>query len=323
MTNSDGGKSPSGSTTPKAAEGELEASPKSFVFVLESASMVDSGVMSMFASSKKRPRRHSPQPTLSCGLVSAAEIHATDVSNSDAFEFRGYLLYYPDALRWASVTNNRNRSQEIVPVLNVLLADQTGPVQMELWRQAAVDAFHNFELWTAEPFVPVPIVVSRFVVRNLARRNVMCFPPSRRIVSSNKTAIRRAPAGMQLPGSLAPTMYISDFSVLKREAPFIASVQGIVSAVEAESEAQSSGTPMRGFKLHAADGCYVRCLAYGRHVDNECLQAGNQIILYFCSAQSGLGSSSGQLWLYNESHIVRVKSGVAVPPATTLLDFDA
>jgi hypothetical protein len=72
-----------------------------------------------------------------------------------------------------------------------------------------------------------------------------------------------------------------------------------------------AGNPMQNFKLHDNTGSYVQCVACGRHVDNSGFAELNEVVLYFATALLGLSHSPGQLWMYDQSHIVC--SGVRVP----------
>ena len=88
--------------------------------------------------------------------------------------------------------------------------------------------------------------------------------------------------------------------------------------VERSSE---SGTPMKSFRLQNDVGRYVHCTVLGRHVDNSAIMAGNCVVVYFAKAAAGRGGNPGQLWLYEDSHVVFLSKRAALPPARMLLEL--
>ena len=78
---------------------------------------------------------------------------------------------------------------------------------------------------------------------------------------------------------------------------------------------------MKTFRLHDHSGRYVHCVALGRHVDNDCLAHLNEVVLYFATAKAGLNNGAGQLWMYDESHIVLVGNRYCVPPASICMEL--
>ena len=70
---------------------------------------------------------------------------------------------------------------------------------------------------------------------------------------------------------------------------------------------------MQAFQLVDGTGKYVSCLAHARHADQDTIEDGNEIIVYFASAQSGLSGNPGALWLYNEAHVVYLRHSTFCP----------
>ena len=100
-------------------------------------------------------------------------------------------------------------------------------------------------------------------------------------------------------------------------------ISGIVSTIGEEVVTQS-GKPMASFRLHDSSGRCCECKILGRHVGNTFLQEGSEVILFSTTAQSGLGRSSrlpGCLWVYDESHIIRLRERVHVPMAKETITF--
>ena len=56
----------------------------------------------------------------------------------------------------------------------------------------------------------------------------------------------------------------------------------------------------------------MNCFACGRHAGNEALCVGNEVILYFAQGNAS-GKGNGRLWMYDEGHIVQLRSACKVP----------
>ena len=72
-----------------------------------------------------------------------------------------------------------------------------------------------------------------------------------------------------------------------------------------DETASQNGNAMRSFALHDAGEHEVACVAFERHVDNETLANGIEVVLYVAVAQPGLHNKDGQLWLYDTCHVVQ------------------
>ena len=78
---------------------------------------------------------------------------------------------------------------------------------------------------------------------------------------------------------------------------------------------------MGGFRLHDYTGRFIMCIIYGRHVANDNIREGNEVVCLFTQARAGLGGGCGSLWLHNDSHVVKLRIDCAVPPARTQIDL--
>ena len=65
------------------------------------------------------------------------------------------------------------------------------------------------------------------------------------------------------------------------------------------------GNPLRPFDLMDKKGAYIHCIAFDRHVYDEILQNGNEIVVYFGTGRASIGSAVSGMYLYNEAVIVR------------------
>ena len=80
---------------------------------------------------------------------------------------------------------------------------------------------------------------------------------------------------------------------------------------------------MKGFKLQDNTGKYAQCVAFGRHVDNPIISDKKEVVLYFAQALAGRGNYTGQLWLYDESHVSMLRSECAAPSARQHIELRA
>ena len=78
---------------------------------------------------------------------------------------------------------------------------------------------------------------------------------------------------------------------------------------------------MQSFKVHDQRGQYLRCMTFGRHTENENIVVGNDIAIFFGTAQAGLKDDAGLFWLYDDAHIVRLEKGCNVRKETAAIDL--
>ena len=70
---------------------------------------------------------------------------------------------------------------------------------------------------------------------------------------------------------------------------------------------------MQAVQLVDATGNYVACLGHARHADSENIEDGNDVIVYFASAQPGLSNNPGSLWIDNDAHVVFLRKNTFTP----------
>ena len=76
------------------------------------------------------------------------------------------------------------------------------------------------------------------------------------------------------------------------------------------------------FHLYDFLGQSVLCTAVGRHVDNPTLIECSEITIYFAVALSGATSTMpGQLWIYDDAHLVALRHGCTVPASRAQVLF--
>ena len=278
----------------------------------------DGNVCSMLHSPKKQKagavvEEVGKTPT----YVDVKEIYESQ-SVSEAFVLEAYVLLRPEATRTVEVYDNKEGRKIPVSVANLLLTDGAGPVMLELWRDKAVEVVAFLEeavgAQDVEGEYPLLVEVKYFKVKEEPRR---CLVNMRRIASVDRTELRILEQGTR-PSvknveqwKPAESMYTKDFTLLQKACPYTVHICAVIAEVT-EKKPSSTGTPMRSFQIVDEKGRFVNCFACGRHVENETLCVGNEVILYFAQGTAS-GKGNGRLWIYDEGHIVKLRSSCKVP----------
>ena len=283
--------------------------------------------MDMFSSPAKRRRQSGTQASAQSPLVemTAAEIHKKDVLSSERLSFVGFLLEVPGEDRYVKVYNKREKAEENVSVLTCLFADVTGPILFDLWREA-VQTFRNTVSQNSSNTNLLLFKITDFAVRSMSSKNRACYPTCKKMVATEKTVCELLTSS-SLPSvnprgnlTLDRTLMLSDFGSLRKALPFIANVRGVVATTEPESESQS-GVPMKSFQMHDKRGQYLNCMMFGRHVANELIVVGNDVAIFFGTAQNGLNNSAGSFWLYDDAHVILLERNCIVLKETVAIDL--
>ena len=247
------------------------------------------------------------------------QLHTQDLSGSDSVELTVVVLNHSEELRWTTVTDRMTKAQSQVPIVSVMLADSSGPILLELWRDGAENALRDLVGWSSASNDELVWVEVRYAWCLAIQGRVI--PVVRKMVANERTTIVRCepPA---IPPSASPSaeLYAVDFDCLHGTVPFTVCLRGTVTSVQEETISQA-GNPVKYFKLHDQIGKFVHCVAFGRHVANKCIVECNDVVLYFANAVAGLNGASGQLWMFDESHIVVVGVRFSVPPAKICMEL--
>ena len=176
----------------------------------DAISISGSSSSSFFASPKKRARtRGTPNPEVGAELrvVTAQQFHTQDACNSDAFLFRGAVLNLEEP-RMVSITDRKTKSQMEIAIVSILLADSTGPITMELWREQAEIVFRNLNLWTGESNDTVWVEVRHMWCR--AEKGI-CIPSMRKLVGNDRTSVTQCALVPVTATSISESLHIRDF----------------------------------------------------------------------------------------------------------------
>ena len=277
----------------------------------------------MFTSPQKK--RRSLESTASEAVLrswSVAELQQVQEQGlGEHNELECFLLFVPGQPRLVQAKATRRSPAGQVAVITVVLADRTGPICMDLWRDAAEALLRDVESWQHDAEGPWLVHISNFALRGDSR--VRSATPYLKLVSVDKTCVRRLaqPTKKWLSDSsvhCSPLLFTRDFGCLEQAVPFRVSLAGIVRDVSPISESQN-GNPMRSFKLQDVSGRYVFCQVLGRHAEHPALEALHEVVLYFAMAQAALSHGPGQLWVYDDCHILSLSSNATASVPRTLV----
>ena len=70
-------------------------------------------------------------------MQTVQQLHTQDLSGSDSVELTVVVLNHSEELRWTTVTDRMTKAQSQVPIVSVMLADFSGPILLDLWRDCA------------------------------------------------------------------------------------------------------------------------------------------------------------------------------------------
>ena len=313
--------------TSKLAHGQEAAANMAGIAGLNQKRNMGPNAMDMFSTPAKRRRRSGTQASAQSPLVemTAAEIQKKDVLSSERLSFVGFLLAVPGEDRYVKVYNKREKAEENVSVLTCLFADVTGPILFDLWREA-VQTFRNTVSQNSSNTNLLLFKITDFATRSMSTQNRACYPTCKKMVATDKTVCELLTCS-SLPSvnprsnlTLDRTLMLSDFGSLRKALPFIANVRGVVATTEPESESQS-GVPMKSFQMHDNRGQYLHCMMFGRHVANELIVVGNDVAIFFGTAQNGLNNSAGSFWLYDDAHVILLERSCTVLKETVAIDL--
>ena len=235
------------------------------------------------------------------------------------------VIYCSPSVRWVRElrsSGSTDQSREVnLPLFSITLADRTGCMFLELWRDAALRVYDQAQVWHEDEEI-VMIRVSFFTVLD---GKIKTLPRSCRIYGTDNAVVERitstsSPYLVDPRVNLDSTLFIRTFSTLTTTPPFETHITGIVSAI-GDIKLTLRRDELRNFRLHDTEGSYVECKALGRHAMNPYLQVQNELVIFGAVAHSGLRGSEDCMWIFDNSHIIRINSGRTVPIASNRIVF--
>ena len=208
-------------------------------------------------------------------------------------------------------------------MITLTLADRSGPILLEAWRDVAETLVRDYVTWSeTSENRRVYVDVERFEVKEDTRTHQTSM---RKVHLTDHSVVKPclSPTQAALTDSSIrahPNLFTRDFNRLASPLPFVINICGIVSATSGETVSGSQES-MQTFRLQDNTGRFAQCRAFGRHAGSANIRDGMEVIIYFGQAQRGWNQQPGQIWVYDEAHVVVLRHDVKIPPARHLIEL--
>jgi hypothetical protein len=244
-------------------------------------------------------------------------------------KFQGILLRCDEELRSfkTKLTNSpqkrkANEDEENV-AMNLMLGDQTGPVSVTLWGDAARCFLRALGVHQAgsgaspSAAVMVMLDIAEVIPPPQNAWNGQCLT-SMRSLHSIAAAKERAGTNVSVGNEATspfllssvfveppPEVCVSVFSAIKSKliAPFRGTFKGVVMELRS-IDYTKNGNEVRYFVLVDSVGSYIPCAAMDHNAKSDALAEGNEVLLYFMTGRGPIGSSKGMLYAMKDASIV-------------------
>ena len=219
------------------------------------------------------------------------------------------------------------------PVVDVILLDHTGPMNVTLWgdlamkffeeksrlvssaatseRKAIVMQLKNFKLTKPAPNDWNGKVLTKMKSLNSKEGRSPETATSMSLGFSSTSPFLEDRA-FEVPRS---DVCIASFGAWRSEfadAPFRATVVGTVVDGQDIDESQG-GNPKKMFGLVDKDGGWIHCCATGIHASASALSNLSEVIIFFGSGRPAIGSDPGSLYLFKDAMAIMVGRAVQPP----------
>jgi len=278
---------------------------------------------SLGAASPSRSPRVADAPV---EYIAARDVLAYSQLNA-RFKYEGFVQDYDKEPRRVTLRRKPgDKGADEKVVMNISTFDGTGPVAVTLWGDsvgqflAVVDEPEHTPT-TAVLFENVRIVPLLRNNWNGALLTSMQFLQSVDAVGARSgTQISSAPAlqspynGNDLYKAPKYPECISDFRAIRPNlvAPFRGTFRGIVMNV-LDVEATLQGDPKQDFELVDLTGAWMKCCALGRHAEQEAMQNGMEVVIYFATGRGAIGGSEGMLYAMKDAMVIPIQQHVMLP----------
>ena len=220
-------------------------------------------------------------------LMSVVDMHCTHPTQAEWHQTKLYLVAVPMKLRWFKLHNHAEKIDETVPSMRLLLTDGTGPIELQLYREVALNVHTRLDELLQNKGTSISLEITNFRISIV--HNVMTRTPMKKMVSTPRTIVKyrsdnwqcvEGGAQMSRP---AECLYVRYFPELRCKIPVRISIAGHIRDVD-EATLTDAGDSKQCFILQPLSGSYVTCVALGRHVESPTISCGTDVILYFAWA---------------------------------------
>ena len=251
----------------------------------------------------------SASGSLQTATIVAWHKHTGDASD-DRKAMVAIIIRLDDSRRTFQLQDAKAGAPKDEHVLDFLLSDGTSVIGVSVWgeqAEAVLNAYVALEEKTSAEELTVADI-ERFTVRGDDRVHLV---PCRRLVPSRNTRIdiRRATSQEEetfARAALDRTLLVTDFSLLRRPAPYCCNIIGIIRNV-GEPYESSKGVPMQEFEVIGRGALFVKCMAFGEYGGSDALVERAEVALFFLQSAPGLKGGSGRLWLYGNAFLVELR----------------
>ena len=282
----------------------------------------------MNAIQQRRNVNESSASDAAMTFIGSAQMHESGTTGSN-YKYEGFLLDYDSTPRsftpkGGSPMKRRASDGGDVTVLDVLLADLTGPVIITLW-SSCVDAFLQAiaDMGTGVDLSQVVVLLEQVRVSDMVSNDYVgeVLTPMKVLHSTGDTPQR---AGTKITLSTVKTSPFTTTAIykspspghcysqfgtyrLKLVPPFRATLRGTI--VDAsEEDVTLAGQPKKTFALVDDAGAWLQCVAVGRNALSSCLRNDMEVVAYYVSGKVGQRGSGGSVWLFKDSMLVPIGS---------------
>ena len=243
------------------------------------------------------------------------------------FKYEGFVQDYDKEPRMVTLKRKPgDKAADEKPVMNISTFDGTGPVAVTLWGDSvghflAVVDEPGHTLKTAVLFENVRIVpVPRNTWNGTLLTSMQLLQSLDALGARPGTRISSAPS-LQSPHN-GPRMYkapkypecISDFRGIRQKlvAPFRGTFRGIVMNM-LDVDVTLQGEPKQDFELVDLSGAWMRCCALGRHAEQEVMQNGMEVVIYFATGRGPIGGLEGMLYAMKDAMVIPIQRHLVMP----------
>ena len=249
------------------------------------------------ASPMKRIKKTPAEPE----EVGVAQMHSTAKVGS-VVHFTGFVMGVEEEVRRVDINDATTGVKSSNAVVNVVLADEGGAIQLTLWREQARSVF---------PVIDQAIDAVRgnscakVKFTNLILRDVRYPGPKIRMLHSSETTQCVLEGEENLAMSPAPELFPTmDFRDLnKLSLPSMLHLRGTITGDRVE-RTTSKGAEQVCFELMDANKRSVPCIGHNILFPAESFTAGMEVALFCVTVQEGLRNGQGSVWIYSTSYIV-------------------
>ena len=245
--------------------------------------------------------------------VSIAELHSTAKVGGEV-HFNGYLMGAEEDVRRVEVNDPKTGMALPSTVVNVVLADEGGAIQLTLWRDQAksIHPIIDRALAAVSANLCAKARLTNLVLRDVRHPALKV----RMLHSSEKTELILAgeqKLEMSPSAKLFPTTDFRDLN--KLFLPVMLHLKGVIMG-ESVERTTSKGAEQICFSLMDANKRTVSCIGHEISFPAELFKEGAEVALFGVTVQEGIRNGSGNIWIYSTSYVAFL--GNRILPGTAM-----